>query len=187
VGLDGWRWLVKYTIVVEEQTFEIEVTTEGHVWVNQEPIDVDLEGVDGLPLYSLLLDHQSYETHLEQAEEGECLVAVSGRPYRASIQNQGQLSAQAAPGCQLKGPAEVKAPLPGLLVEVRVEEDEVVEEGTVVAVLESMKMHLELRASRAGRVVALHGTAGQEIGQGDIVAIIERGKDNRGSIPLTSA
>jgi biotin carboxyl carrier protein len=164
---------VRYTIVVEERSFEIEVTTEGQVWVNQELIDVDLEGVDGMPLYSLLVDHQSFETHLAQADEGECLVAVSGRPYRASIQTEKCVSSPSAPCARSNGPAEIRAPLPGLLVEVRVAKGEAVEEGAVIAVLESMKMHLELRAPSGGRVTALHGQAGQEVGQGDVVAVIE--------------
>ncbi len=164
---------MRYTVVVEERSFEIEVTTEGQVWVNQELVDVDLEGVDGMPLYSLLVDHQSFETHLAQADEGECLVAVSGRPYRASIQTEKCVSNPSAPGARSNGPTEIRAPLPGLLVEVRVVGEEAVEEGAVIAVLESMKMHLELRAPSAGRVAALHGQAGQEVGQGDVVAVIE--------------
>jgi biotin carboxyl carrier protein len=173
MGPDGWRWLVKYTIVVEERTFEIEVTPEGQVWVNREPVDVDLEGVDGLPLYSLLVDHQSYETHLEQEDEGECLVAVSGRPYRASIQAENQPSGRTSTRRISNRPADITAPLPGLLIEVRVEEEEAVEVGAVIAVLESMKMHLELRTPTAGQVQALHRSAGQEIGQGEVLAVIQ--------------
>lgn len=164
---------MRYKIVVEKRTFEIEVTTDGQVWVNQELVDVDLEGVDGMPLYSLLVDHQSYETHLAQSDDGECLVAVSGRPYRASIQTEKCVSSPSAPCARSNGLAEIRAPLPGLLVEVRVDEGETVEEGAVVAVLESMKMHLELRSPGAGRVASLPGQPGQEVGQGDVVAVIE--------------
>jgi biotin carboxyl carrier protein len=45
----------------------------------------------------------------------------------------------------------------------------------VVVVLESMKMHLELRAPRPGVVRALRAAVGQEVAQGDTLAVISRG------------
>ena len=47
-----------------------------------------------------------------------------------------------------------------------------VEDGEVVAVLESMKMHLELRTPRLGVVRTLCAAAGQEVAQGDVLAVI---------------
>ena len=57
--------------------------------------------------------------------------------------------------------------------EVRVTEGQRVGEGEVVAVLESMKMHLELGAPRPGVVRTLRAAAGQEVTQGEVLAIIE--------------
>ncbi|MEA3340820.1 MAG: acetyl-CoA carboxylase biotin carboxyl carrier protein subunit, partial [Chloroflexota bacterium] len=70
------------------------------------------------------------------------------------------------------GVEEVCAPLPGLLVATTVEVEQRVESGEVVAVLESMKMNLELRAPRGGIVQALHGTPGLEVGQGEALVVI---------------
>jgi biotin carboxyl carrier protein len=143
------------------------------VWVNRRPLNVDLERVDGLALYSLLVDHRSYETHVEGEEDGECRVVVAGRSYRAYLQEEQRPSAGTVHCRQEDGPVEVTAPLPGLLVEVRVAEGQRVGEGEVVVVLESMKMHLELRAPRAGVVRALPPAAGQEVAQGEVLAVIE--------------
>jgi biotin carboxyl carrier protein len=46
-------------------------------------------------------------------------------------------------------------------------------EGDVVAVLESMKMNLELHAPWSGVVQALHGTPGTEVGQGEVLAVVK--------------
>jgi len=54
-----------------------------------------------------------------------------------------------------------------------VTEGQRVGEGEVVAVLESMKMHLELRAPRSGVVRAVHGAAGDGVTQGEVLAVIE--------------
>ncbi|MCX8066782.1 MAG: acetyl-CoA carboxylase biotin carboxyl carrier protein subunit [Anaerolineae bacterium] len=44
--------------------------------------------------------------------------------------------------------------------------------GDVVAVLESMKMHMELRAPRDGVVQLVCATPGREVQQGEVLAVI---------------
>ena len=72
---------------------------------------------------------------------------------------------------------EVCAPLPGLLVAVPVMVGQRVVQGEVVAVLESMKMNLEIRAPWEGVVQALYGAPGTEVGQGEVLAVV--GSDER--------
>lgn len=171
---------MRYRIVVEGRTFDVEVDPSGQVWVNNRALSVDLEGIDGLPLYSLLVDNRSYEAHVEAEEDGECRVVVSGRSLRASLQGVQRHSPSTAPRHRVDGPTEISAPLPGWLVEVRVSEGELVGEGDVVAVLESMKMHLELRTPQAGVVRALRVSAGREVAQGEVLAIIDNPSNNEG-------
>ena len=163
---------MRYQVTVEGRTFDIDVTPDGQVWVNNQPLNVDLESIDGLPLYSLLVDHRSYEAHVEKEENGDQKVVVAGRPYRATMQGKTQPTAKVTQPQQDDGPTEISAPLPGWLVELRVAEGETVGEGDVVAVLESMKMHLELRAARAGVVSSITASAGREVAQGETIAVI---------------
>lgn len=168
---------MKYTVTVESDCFDIEVGRDGRVWVNRRPYDVDLQSVDGTSQYSLLLDHRSYEAHIERIENGECHVMVGGRPYRAYLEGDGRRrngnGACSASGGKAPRRAEVRAPLPGLLVELRVSDGEQVGEQDVVAVLESMKMNLELRAPRSGVVRDLRATPGHEVGQDEVLVVIE--------------
>ncbi|HEY67268.1 MAG TPA: hypothetical protein G4N97_03250 [Thermoflexia bacterium] len=163
---------MKYIITVEGETFEIEVGRGGRVWVNRRPLNVDFQGVDGLPQYSLLVDHRSYEAHIEQAEGEEWRMVVAGRPYRARLQQRRRRPQPDAARSRLPATEEVRAPLPGLLVAVPVVVGQRVVQGEVVAVLESMKMNLELRAPRDGVVQALHRSPGAEVDQGEILAVI---------------
>ena len=168
---------MKYRVVVEGRVFEIEVESGGRVWVNRRPLSVDLGRIDGLPLYSLLVDNRSYEAHVDLEETGECRVVVAGRLYRPCLREDRGLSAEKAGRHRVDGPTRICAPLPGLLVEVRVKEGQRVEDGDVVAVLESMKMHMELRTSQPGVVSALRAAAGQEVAQGDVLAVIDCPRD----------
>ncbi len=173
---------MKYIITVEGETFEIDVGRGGRVWVNRRLLyTVDLQGVDALPEYSLLVDHRSYEAHVEEAEEGQYQMVVSGRTYQTHLQQRGQRrltggATRSAPsGAAVRrrlSQGEVCAPLPGLLVAMPVVVGQQVEQGTVVAVLESMKMNLELRAPWGGVVQALHKTPGAEVVQGEVLVVI---------------
>jgi biotin carboxyl carrier protein len=71
--------------------------------------------------------------------------------------------------------------LPGLLVGVPVVVGQRVREGDVVAVLESMKMNLELHAPWSGAVQEIRGTPGTEVGQGEVLAVVKlEGADDTG-------
>jgi biotin carboxyl carrier protein len=173
--------LVKYHVVVEGRPFEVEILEDGSVWVDRRLCDVDLTEADGQPWHSLLLDNRSFETQLRPGEDGDWQVVVAGRPYRTALDPppesvdhlEGRSCSPAEEG-SAPPPAQacVRAPLPGMLVEVRVADGDQVAEGDVVAILESMKMHLELCAPRAGTVTALTAGPGREIDLGEVLAII---------------
>ena len=60
----------------------------------------------------------------------------------------------------------VTAPLPGVIVEVKVSPGEVVKAGQVVAVLEAMKMENEIQAESDGVVTAVNVSQGDSVLEG---------------------
>jgi len=69
----------------------------------------------------------------------------------------------AAPG---GGDEEVRALMPGRVVEVAVAAGDEVEAGALLLVLEAMKMQNEIRATRAGRVLRVDVEAGKPVDGG---------------------
>ncbi|HEX9393001.1 MAG TPA: biotin/lipoyl-containing protein, partial [Gemmatimonadales bacterium] len=67
----------------------------------------------------------------------------------------------------------VKAPMPGLVVRVEVQEGQRVEAGAGLVVVEAMKMENELRATRAGVVSRVHVKAGQTVDRGVPLVTLE--------------
>jgi 3-methylcrotonyl-CoA carboxylase alpha subunit len=67
----------------------------------------------------------------------------------------------------------VTAPMPGVLAEIRVAEGSTVEANEIVAVLESMKLFVDLKSPAAGRVAQLAAAKGQTLSAGDLVIAIE--------------
>lgn len=72
----------------------------------------------------------------------------------------------AAGGAAHKGPRPMKSPMPGVVVEVRVEVGAVVERGHVLLVLEAMKMQNELKAEARCVVIAVHARKGGSVAAG---------------------
>ena len=64
------------------------------------------------------------------------------------------------------------APMPGTVVRVEVAEGEEVAAGTVVVVLEAMKMEHAVRAPQAGVVSSLHAEVGAAVDTGHVLAVV---------------
>ena len=97
------------------------------------------------------------------------IVEVEGRVYSAQVRpNRPRLSPQEDTcGGNGRGYLAVNAPLAGCLTSVSVAAGDHVQDGQVVAVLESMKMQMELRSPGSAVVEAVHQRAGMDVSQGE--------------------
>ena len=80
-------------------------------------------------------------------------------------------SAKAAGGGS--GSGEVTVPMQGTVVKVVVEVGQEIEAGDTVLVLEAMKMENNVVAEKSGKVSEIRVAAGDSVGGGDVVAVIE--------------
>jgi len=168
---------VRYRISVERQTFEIVIKRDGQVWVDDHPIEVDLENIHHHYLYSLLVNHRSFEARVEPIRGEEHKLFIAGRPYQASLLGIEPPSTGNTSRVQKRGTVEITTPLAGWLSEIRVSDGQLVKVGDVVAVMESMKMFLELRTPHAGVVHLVDSIVCREVAQGEILAIINHVQD----------
>jgi len=68
---------------------------------------------------------------------------------------------------------KVEFPITGKITDVNVKQGDVVNEGDVLCILESMKMENPILAPVGGTVTEINIAAGQVVEAGDLVAIIE--------------
>ena len=157
---------MKYITTVDDQQFEIEVVDEHHIRIGDRLLQVDFESVSGQPVYSLILDGRSYESFVYQGEE-DWDVLLRGRQYQVKVEDEREkrLKAAAGGGVAEGGEFHLKAPMPGLVVAILVEEGQPVQKGQVMLILESMKMQNELKAPRDGTIGRIRVKAGESVEQ----------------------
>ena len=78
----------------------------------------------------------------------------------------------AAPAAPVAGGEPVKAPMPGTILDVKVKVGDTVEAGTVVCVLEAMKMENEIPAPKDGTVAQVVVSKGASVNAGDVLVTL---------------
>ncbi len=108
-------------------------------------------------------------------------VNVNGTDYEIKLEvleDDGKTAApapKAAPAASPAAPsggAQVKSPMPGTILDVRVSEGQNVKSGDVLMILEAMKMENEIMAPSAGKITSVSVTKGTAVESGTVLCTI---------------
>ncbi len=165
---------MKYLADADGKAFVIDVDHPNEIVVDGVPHQVSLEAVNRGTTYSILIDGQSYEAYVDR-REGVYYVEIGSERHAITVEDErlGRLKHLVGAGSAQGGEIALKAPMPGLVVTVRVEPGQTVEQGQGVVILEAMKMENELRAPRPGVVKAIRCRPGQAVNMGETLLTIE--------------
>ncbi len=161
---------MRYIAQVDGLDFPVEILDENHVLFGNEVLEINLSAVSGEPLYSLIVNNESYEGYVYPDED--CWqVLLQGQFYQIRVEDEREkrLRQMGQVVEHTTAEAVLKAPMPGLVAAVQVEEGQSVEKGQTLLILESMKMQNELRAPYAGTVARLRVKAGETVQQKQIL------------------
>jgi len=146
---------VKFWVTLEGRDAEVECRTEGGrvvLDVEGRHVEADFCRLPDGEVYSLLVDGRSHEVRVSPTAEG-LDVTVDGATLPVEVRHPLEKALQAL---GKRGPGAsgetIAAPMPGVVVALRVALGDTVAAGQAVAVVEAMKMQNELVA-RAGGVV----------------------------------
>ena len=161
------------------------------VTVNGTEIPVDLAGamarVDGLAFATQLSEAAGPERILRLGHDVHRILVRPGKSggsytlwvdgFRLEVEALDERTRAirdlAAATAKASGPAPLVAPMPGMIVRVRVSEGDVVQAGEGLVVMEAMKMENELRASTPGTVRRVHVAAGTAVEKGAMLLEME--------------
>ncbi len=164
---------MKYQTIVNGQTFDIDINEDGRILVNGDPRAIDFRVLRRGELYSMLLDHLSFEAVVEERDE-IYNVLMDGDLYEVEVTDERSrrlANAFMAFG-DTGGEVSIRAPMPGLIVRVAVEEGQAVSKGETLMILESMKMENELKSPRDGTIHRILVSAGENVEQNKVLVTV---------------
>jgi biotin carboxyl carrier protein len=140
--------------------------------------------------YKIKVNGADYEVHIHKVlgtkahlsiNEMEYEVEVEGlvtNPTRMSLKPEPKLTVPEIPVAQVGNVRtdsvhNLKSPLPGTILEMRVREGDQIKTGQVLFVLEAMKMENNIEADREGVIEKIHRTAGDAVLEGDVILVIK--------------
>ncbi len=138
---------------------------------------------------------REYKAEVRELTPERALVVVDGKEYAVDLVRLGRrrvtvdpvkaIAASAAPASvpaaprpapSARGEGAIVAPMPGLVLAIKVEEGETVQAGQTLLVMEAMKMENAITASYNGTVSRVYVSEGDSIGEGDLLVDVARPK-----------
>lgn len=110
-----------------------------------------------MKIYKVKVNGKVYEVELDEVSEKNGSVEASPK---------------AEPVSDVKGSGEIKAPIAGKVIDIKVNVGDTVTKGQTVAVIEAMKLENEIQASVEGKVVAIKASKGGQVANGDTLIVL---------------
>jgi biotin carboxyl carrier protein len=166
---------MRYVATLGDAEHELEIEElSGHsvrVRLGQDQFDADVRRTSDSS-FSILVGERAFD--LEVARHNDELVVISrGGVTRIMLQDAARRSRIATKRTLGGGRAELKAMMPGRVVNVLVKEGDEVAAHQGVVVVEAMKMENELKSPKPGKVTAIKVATGQTVEKGDLLVVIE--------------
>ena len=141
--------------------------------------------------YKYKINGNTYKVAVGDIDNGIAQVEVNGTPYKVELEKketvkvvsaprpsaaprtQGGEKVISKPAPASAGGAQVKAPLPGVVVSIAVKVGDTVKASDTVVVLEAMKMENAIHAGRDGKVASINVNPGDSVLEGAALITLE--------------
>lgn len=161
---------MKYLVTLGGREIEVEVDGD-QVTIAGSTRRATLRAVAGTPSRQLLVDGRPTVLTVRSPARGQWTLGFGGDRWDAEVVDERtrHIRSLTAGSNAARGPATLRAPMPGLVVRVLVEPGQEVATGAGIVVLEAMKMENELKAAAAGVVAAVRVGAGEPVEKGQVL------------------
>ena len=145
--------------------------------------------------FKFTIDGASYSVNVKSIEGSQADIEVNGKLYAVKLEQEvntlktpilvrkevktnpgdNKITTKAAPVPESGKPSAntIKSPLPGSIIRVATKVGDVVKEGDLVLVMESMKMENNILSEKNGVVKSIKVEAGQAVMQDDVLVELE--------------
>lgn len=131
------------------------------------------------------INGKEYEVSVDKMEDAQAEVTVNGTTYTIElekpkveesapkIQRPVASIGSSKPASSGGGAGAVKSPLPGIIVDIKVNVGDEVKKGQTVAILEAMKMENNIASPVDGKVASVQVNRGDSVLEGVVILTIE--------------
>ncbi|MGI9076774.1 MAG: acetyl-CoA carboxylase biotin carboxyl carrier protein subunit [Gemmatimonadaceae bacterium] len=166
---------MRYIVTVNGE--RIAVSRDGAEFaVGDDQMRADLEEIEGTPVRLVKIGDEVHRVVMQkQRGRGAYVLWIDGHRYEVEALDERarairDLSATTAAAA---GPAPLIAPMPGLIVRIKVVVGDMVQAGQGLVIMEAMKMENELRARAGGRVRLIAAEEGIAVEKGAVLVELE--------------
>jgi acetyl/propionyl-CoA carboxylase alpha subunit len=126
---------MKYITTIGEEQFNIDINHHGEITVNGQSVHVDLQTMPETTMYSMIIDNLSHDIRISEGD-GFYEVQVSGDIFQVVVEDERtrRLAGMRIAAGAITGEVHLKAPMPGVIIEVPVSKGQKVFKGDIVIV-----------------------------------------------------
>ena len=157
-----------YKIIIGDKTLGIEINDD-KVELDGKPVSLDLSQL-GPQKYHLLINYKSYNLEVvsHNKKSGEIAVKVNNRVVKVVVKTalDELLNKMGLSTNNVGLTKDIAAPMPGLILDVVVNEGDEVEKGDKLLVLEAMKMENIIKSPGTGKIKSIVINKGDSVDSG---------------------
>ena len=161
--------------VNDSNVFDIDIADKQFV-VDGKKLDLDVVQINN-DMWSILYKHKSYMAELVDIDrvDKSCKVKVNGNVYHLTLEDKfDQLLQQLGmDNLATNKVGEVKAPMPGLVLTIKVKENDEVAKGDSLLILEAMKMENVLKSPTAGIIKKILVEEGSKVEKNQVLLMFK--------------
>ena len=163
-------------MAVEKKGFKIKANGFLFSFTHDEVAHADLVKISPAS-YSLVRDHESIVANITSADPSgkKQEIEINGEVFSIEISDAiDQVLEKMGFGAGTnKQPKEIKAPMPGLVIEIAVSNGQEVNEGDKILILEAMKMETTITANKAAKIKSIALKPGTMVMKDDLILTME--------------
>lgn len=145
--------------------------------LNGDPVEWDLIETSHNG-YHIIKNNRGYNVTVKQynPETKTAVLSVNGNDYEVSIRDKNDLLLEKL-GINAKSSAainDIKAPMPGMIIQVSAAEGVEIKKGDVILILEAMKMENVIKSPRDGKIKKVHIELKQTVEKNQLLVEFEK-------------
>ena len=160
-----------YRASVNKKDFEI-VSRDHQLFINDAPLEWDIAEISE-GYFHILINHQGYRAEVVKADPStkSFVLKINGKIYAVELKDKFDLLLEKmGMNNGSAGKANhIKAPMPGLIIDLRVKEGDTVMPGDALLILEAMKMENMIKASAESVVRSVKVKKGDSVEKNQVL------------------